>query len=249
MTSTILLLLFPTIKPILFIFGFSAFLLDLFFAGFFFKKYLKTQKQHKFLLFASLALFFMYWVRLPFVFSLIGFSFVIEYFYLFFAICLPSYVLALICLILVFYYSTCPRLCQKRLHIIFGAWTIVAFLSLGYYFVNYKGLFEDYTPMKTLYYVFIFPVRILILLVISRSFFLKEVLLTKLQKIGILILLLNNLTGAVVNYFNYSLIMRVPPSFWFLPVTGYSIAFVWEFINSILLIVGFYLFAKDFWKK
>jgi len=238
-------LLIFNIKPFLFILSILAFLLDLIFAAFFFIKYLKNQRQNKFLLFASLALFFIYWIRLPFALNLIGFSFVIENFYLFFAVFLPFYIIALIFIILALQYL-CPQLCKKRINIFFCSWAIVALISAAYYFFSYKGLFVNYMPVKTLYYVFVFPARVVIFLLLLRTFFGKDMSLTKIQKIGLFSLFLNNFLGAAVNYFNYAVMLNVPPQFWFLPVAGYSIAYIWEFFNSILLIGGFLLIAKDF---
>ncbi|MCX8016120.1 MAG: hypothetical protein N2692_02355 [Patescibacteria group bacterium] len=225
-------------KPILAVFSLLAFVLDLTFSVYFFIKYLKSQKQQRIFLYISLVLFFVYWTRLPFALNLLGFTFVVERIYWVFAVALPLYLIALILIILVLR-TLCSELCQKRVFIFLHAWAVVAFIVMFYYFVAYKGLFSDYIPVKTLYYIFIFPARIFILLVALRLLFDKQTNLLKIQKIGPIILIVNNLLGALLNYFNYSVMLSVPPAFWFLPVAGYSISYIWELINSILLIVGF----------
>lgn len=220
-----------------------AFVLDLIFAVYFLVKFFKSQKQQKIFLYISLVLFFIYWTRLPFALNLLGFPFIVDQIYLIFAITLPLYLIALIFIILVLRHL-CPNLCQKRLFIFFHGWAIVAFVAMFYYFVSYKGLFADYTPAKTMYYIFIFPARITIFLVALRLLLGKQNLL-KIQKIGIIILLINNLLGAAVNYFNYYSMMNLPPQFWFLPVASYSMPYIWELINSILLISGFLLLTRQ----
>lgn len=231
------------IKPILAIFSLVAFVLDLIFAVYFFKKYLKSQKQQKIFLYISLVLFFIYWTRLPFALNLLGFTFIVERIYLVFAFALPLYLIALIFIILILR-SLCIAIVQKRLFIVFHVWAAVAFIAMFYYFISYKGLFPEYTPIKTMYYVFIFPARLSILLIIFRLLLDKQINLLKPQKIGLIILLVNNLLGAAVNYFNYSVMLNVPPEFWFLPVASYSISYIWELINSISLITGFLLLTK-----
>lgn len=233
---------FTNLRLILFLFSISAFVLDLIFSVIFFKKYLKTKE--KYLLYFALTLFLIYWTRLPFALSLIGFSFVIENFYLFFALTLPLYVAALIFLALGLR-NFCTVLCQKRISIVFYSWLIVAFIALGYYFISEKAIFSNYDAVKTLYYVFLFPLRLAILLIILRTLFDKQIFLEKSRKIGLIIILINNILGAGVNFFNYNMMMHLPPQFWFLPVVGYSLGYIWEFFNSLLLIFGFLLIAKE----
>lgn len=220
-----------------------AFILDIVFAIFFFVKYIKSQKKNQTFLYISLVLFFVYWTRLPFALNLLGFPWIVNQIYWIFSIVLPLYLIALIFIILVLR-SLCPLLCQKRLFIFFHAWAIVALMAMSYYFLYYKGIFSDYLPVKTMYYIFIFPARIIIFLVGLYSIFNKQMNLLKIQKIGILILLVNNLLGTAVNYFNYYSMMHLPPEFWFVPVAGYSIGYIWELINSILLITAFLLLTK-----
>jgi hypothetical protein len=62
---------------------------------------------------------------------------------------------------------------------------------------------------------------------------------------GLIIILINDILGAGVNFFNYNMMMHLPPQFWFLPVVGYSLGYIWEFFNSLLLIFGFLLIAKE----
>ncbi|MGB9848196.1 MAG: hypothetical protein ACPLKV_03280, partial [Minisyncoccia bacterium] len=98
---------------------------------------------------------------------------------------------------------------------------------------------------KTLYYVFIFPIRLVTILIIIRAFLDKSMPLLKNQKIGLAILLADTILGGLVNAFNYYGMMHLPPQFWFLPVSGYSIGYIWEFVNALLLIFGFLLITKE----
>ncbi|MGB9847596.1 MAG: hypothetical protein ACPLKV_00005, partial [Minisyncoccia bacterium] len=131
------------LRIFLFCLSSSAFVLEIIFAIYFLRRYLKTGKTNNSYLYIALALFFYFLVRIPFVLSLIGVSFVIENLYLFFAITLPMYITALIC-IAVSLRIFCSQICRKRLNIFFHAWTIVAFIALGYFFISERGLFSNY---------------------------------------------------------------------------------------------------------
>src|SRR3989344_5323097 len=207
----------------------------------------RDKERPRFLLLWAAGLFLMYWFQIPVILTNSGRAVTVTSFNLFFALTLPIVWIAIFCLFMGSIAVLGHRL-KGRQKVAICAWFLAAVIFFAYHFITRKGVISTYSLPIVGNLIFYLPLYILII-----ATFLKKMVRFSFDTtwrffLGAACVMSASILGIVRNFIVIKNILEFPPEFWFLVLTGQKIFFMLQTTSIILLVAGFTLLHRWYYK-
>lgn len=233
-----------------FIFSSATIVIGVIGGAYLFFEWLRHGRQHRFLLWWALGLYFLYWFQLPFILTNAGIGITVADYGVFFGTTFPLVFVGLVLIYLGILEAAPPknhniRRMRKR-HLLF--WIFAAFVIFGLYF-SWNGNVTDRKLAYIAISLFFLPIYLLIFTALVGWFRSKDLLKTNILSFGIVLMMLGALFGIVQLFWSLRRVLTYPPEFWFLTLSSFSSLYVIQAVGAFLFLAGFLVTHRVFHGK
>ena len=206
-----------------------------------------SSEHAKGLLFWAIGLFLMFWFQVPAILIGFGKTITVTDFNFFFALTFPITFLALI----LFYFGilriSWVSLSMKSKNLFFG-WLGLAIFFFSYQFIVNKGIISTYLLPLGGNILFYLPVRLIIVFAVIKLLS-QPGIRTPSGIFGVICILGEMALGAARNIFVIKNVLRYPPQFWYIVLSGSKFFFTTQTLSVILLTLGFFFLHRAFHRQ
>lgn len=237
---------FPISRTPTFYFSLAALIFAIVGSLYLFIEWLHYRRRHRFLIFWSIGLAFLYIFQIPEIAANAGSQFTVSNFNSFFSLTLPLKLLGHLLIYLGILSVISPLTYQKKYKYLF-AWFASALTFYAFYFQN-DLIFLSRLPLYASILLFYWPLYLLMLHALWKWYRKQDLIKTGFARVGIFLMGVS----AVIGIYGSSLILQnitsYPPAFWFVAFSSHQI-FIMQIAEILILLFGFIFVHRNCFRK